>query len=84
MSSSRSQALSIVSGKTTGWLPAIALVISAATASEAIGAKSTDTGSGQVRTIDVDLAKADQPLDRSFNFSVGSDYSATLLRPPTK
>jgi xylan 1,4-beta-xylosidase len=33
------------------------------------------------RRIEVDLRKATQPLDRSFNFSVGADYSATTIRP---
>lgn len=35
----------------------------------------------QVRTIEVDVSKAVGPLDRSFNFSVGSDYPGTLSRP---
>jgi xylan 1,4-beta-xylosidase len=34
-----------------------------------------------IRTIDVDLAKAARPLDRSFNLAVGSDFSGTLIRP---
>lgn len=33
------------------------------------------------RTITVDVAKANRPLDRFFNFSVGSDYPGTLIRP---
>ena len=33
------------------------------------------------RTIDVDLAAATRPLDRSFDFSVGGDYSGTMVRP---
>jgi xylan 1,4-beta-xylosidase len=35
----------------------------------------------QSRHIEVDLRKAAGPLDRSFNFSVGSDYPGTLIRP---
>ncbi|KRC80417.1 beta-xylosidase [Sphingomonas sp. Root241] len=35
----------------------------------------------QSRHIAVDLRKAAGPLDRSFNFSVGSDYPGTLIRP---
>ena len=34
-----------------------------------------------VRTIAVDVAKAGRPLDRFYNFSVGSDYPGTLIRP---
>src|SRR5690348_10220135 len=33
------------------------------------------------RTVIVDVARADRPLDRFFNFSVGSDYPGTLMRP---
>ncbi|PCD04699.1 beta-xylosidase [Sphingomonas spermidinifaciens] len=36
---------------------------------------------GEVRRIDIDLARAGAPLDRSFNFSVGADYAGTLARP---
>ena len=34
-----------------------------------------------IRTVEVDLAKAGRPLDRSFNLAVGSDFSGTLIRP---
>lgn len=34
-----------------------------------------------VRRIEIDLAKAGAPLDRSFNLSVGADYPGTLIRP---
>ncbi|MFV0624275.1 beta-xylosidase [Sphingomonas sp. ac-8] len=34
----------------------------------------------QTRQIDVDLARAGAPIDRSFNFSVGADYPGTLMR----
>jgi xylan 1,4-beta-xylosidase len=37
-----------------------------------------------VRTIAVDVAKADRPLDRFYNFSVGSDYPGTLIRPDSQ
>ena len=33
------------------------------------------------RHVEVDLSKAVAPMDRSFNFSVGADYSATTIRP---
>lgn len=36
---------------------------------------------GPARRIQVDVSKAGEPLDRSFNFSVGSDYPGTLIRP---
>ncbi|HYC95009.1 MAG TPA: beta-xylosidase [Sphingomicrobium sp.] len=38
-------------------------------------------GEQQQRRIEVDLAKAEKPLDRSFNFSVGADYPGTTIRP---
>jgi xylan 1,4-beta-xylosidase len=55
------------------------LVFAAALA--ALAASGTAAAPAQVRHIDVDLAKAAGPLDRSFNFSVGSDYPGTLSRP---
>jgi xylan 1,4-beta-xylosidase len=36
---------------------------------------------GQSRRIDIDIHKTAGPVDRSFNFSVGSDYPGTLIRP---
>ncbi len=35
----------------------------------------------QPRHVAIDLNRADKPLDRSFNFSVGADYSGTTIRP---
>ena len=35
------------------------------------------------RRIELDLARAGQPLDRFFNDCVGSDYPGTLYRPDT-
>lgn len=35
----------------------------------------------QMRLIQIDVARAGEPLDRSFNFSVGADYPGTLIRP---
>jgi len=35
----------------------------------------------QERRIEADIAKAGEPLDRSFNFSVGADFPGTLIRP---
>ena len=60
-------------------LTAAAALVAAFSASASLAATGADTA--QVRHIDVDLAKADQPLDRSFNFSVGADYPGTLIRP---
>jgi len=37
--------------------------------------------SAQIRRIDIDLASAGAPIDRSFNFSVGGDYAGTMIRP---
>lgn len=39
------------------------------------------TAAGAQRFIDVDVARAGAPISRSFNFSVGSDYPGTLVRP---
>jgi xylan 1,4-beta-xylosidase len=36
------------------------------------------------RAITIDAAKAGRPLDRFFNFSVGSDYPGTLIRPDSQ
>ena len=36
------------------------------------------------RSITIDVAKADRPLARFFNFSVGSDYPGTLIRPDSQ
>ncbi|HVJ00755.1 MAG TPA: beta-xylosidase, partial [Sphingomonas sp.] len=47
----------------------------------AASAQAESAAPGQVRQIDIDLRKAADPLDRSFNFSVGSDYPGTLIRP---
>lgn len=33
------------------------------------------------RRIDIDVARAGAPLDRFYDFSVGSDYAGTLIRP---
>jgi len=33
------------------------------------------------RSIEIDAAAASQPLDRSFNLSVGADYAGTMIRP---
>lgn len=57
------------------------LALAAACASIAPPAHAREAEPAQVRRIDVDLAKAGAPLDRSFNFSVGADYPGTLIRP---
>lgn len=36
------------------------------------------------RTVIVDVATANRPLDRFFNFSIGSDYPGTLIRPDSQ
>jgi len=43
------------------------------------GAAGASTTSARV--IEVDIARANQPLNRSFNFSIGADYSGTTIRP---
>lgn len=42
------------------------------------------TAAPDQRQIIVDVAKADRPLDRFYNFSVGSDYPGTLIRPDSQ
>lgn len=37
-----------------------------------------------VREITVDVAKAERPLDRFFDLSIGSDYPGTLIRPDSQ
>jgi xylan 1,4-beta-xylosidase len=44
-------------------------------------AAGADAGS---RSIAIDLAKAERPLDRFFDLSVGSDYPGTLIRPDSQ
>ena len=46
-------------------------------------AAATPSMSGAGRRIELDLARASQPLDRFFNDCVGSDYPGTLHRPDT-
>jgi xylan 1,4-beta-xylosidase len=36
------------------------------------------------RRIEIDLARADKPVDRFFDLSVGSDYPGTLIRPDSQ
>lgn len=36
------------------------------------------------RLIEIDVAKADKPVDRFFDLSVGSDYPGTLIRPDSQ
>ena len=42
---------------------------------------SAATAATPPRDITLDVAKANKPLDRYFDLSVGSDYSGTLIRP---
>ncbi|HEY0622604.1 GH39 family glycosyl hydrolase [Sphingomonas sp.] len=44
-------------------------------------AQTPAAGQTEVRRIEVDLADAGAPLDRSFNLSVGADYPGTTMRP---
>jgi xylan 1,4-beta-xylosidase len=53
-----------------------------ACATLAIGA--TATGAAAPRQIVLDLGQATRPLDRFFDFSVGSDYPGTLIRPDSQ
>jgi xylan 1,4-beta-xylosidase len=71
-------------GKTGGgWLVVRKLIRSLAVFLCAFGLTAGEAAAepAQVRTIEVDVSKAVGPLDRSFNFSVGSDYPGTLSRP---
>jgi xylan 1,4-beta-xylosidase len=61
-------------------LARIALTIGALAVLSA-GRASAEALAETTRTIDVDVAKADKPLDRFFDLSVGSDYPGTLIRP---
>lgn len=47
----------------------------------ALGCSATALQAQQPRMIDVDVARADQPVDRFFDLSVGSDFPGTLIRP---
>jgi xylan 1,4-beta-xylosidase len=49
----------------------------------AAAAATTPSTPGAGRRIELDLARASQPLDRFFNDCVGSDYPGTLHRPDT-
>jgi xylan 1,4-beta-xylosidase len=60
-----------------GQAPALAAAIACVLAPTA----SAQTTEAQIRRIEIDIRKAAGPLDRSFNFSVGSDYPGTLIRP---
>ena len=44
-------------------------------------ATSAATAAAPPRQITLDVAKADKPLDRFFDLSVGSDYPGTLIKP---
>ncbi len=59
----------------------IALVIAAVSATAPSLAAMQTAPSAAARRIQVDVAKATAPFDRSFNFSVGADYPGTLIRP---
>ena len=42
------------------------------------------TPATQVRSIDIDVARAGKPVDRFFDLSIGSDYPGTLARPDSQ
>ena len=46
-----------------------------------LGSHAAEAAPTETRRIELDVAKAVAPLDRSFNFSVGADYSGTTIRP---
>ena len=46
-----------------------------------LAASSAATAATRARQITLDVAKANKPLDRFFDLSVGSDYPGTLIRP---
>ncbi len=54
-------------------------LVSATTLALAAGIAAADP-----RTITLDAAAAQQPLDRAFDLSVGSDYPGTLIRPDSQ
>ncbi|TWB41796.1 GH39 family glycosyl hydrolase [Nitrospirillum pindoramense] len=58
-----------------------AACLSACVALTAGLASPTAGAAGRVRQIDVDVAKATQPLDRFYDLSIGSDFPGTLMRP---
>jgi xylan 1,4-beta-xylosidase len=58
----------------------IAVTIATAITVAASSASAAALPAAKVRTIDVDVAKADRPLDHFFDLSVGSDYSGTMSR----
>src|SRR3954447_16050293 len=64
---------------TLAW-PARAALLLAAWAAPLAGAASGGVAKAPVRTIVVDVGKGGAPLDRFFDFSVGSDYPGTLIR----
>jgi len=66
-------------GRLTTLLPIAAVALAAAAA---VPAAASETS--QVRVIEVDLTKADEPVDRFFDLSVGSDYSGTMMRPDSQ
>ena len=66
------------------WLALLSVAVAAAVASAFPSTAQVQPGkadANQVRRIDVDIARAGEPLDRFYNFSVGADYPGTTIRP---
>ncbi|TWB50967.1 GH39 family glycosyl hydrolase [Nitrospirillum viridazoti] len=60
---------------------AVAACVSACVALAVGLAPPSARAEGRIRRIEVDVAKAAQPLDRFYDLSVGSDFPGTLMRP---
>src|SRR5689334_25313696 len=43
-----------------------------------------EPGATGVRRIEIDVSRASRAVDRFFDFSIGSDYPGTLLRPDSQ
>src|SRR5215471_9094909 len=52
----------------------------------ALGASllASQAASAAERSISIDVAKAEKPVDRFFDLSIGSDYPGTLIRPDSQ
>ena len=66
------------------WLVLLSVAVAAAATfvfPSAAQVQPAKAGASEVRRIDLDIAKAGEPLDRFYNFSVGADYPGTTIRP---
>lgn len=64
------------------WLPCLAGLVS--TGLPLAMAVSAESSGPTARAIEIDLARAEQPVDRFFDLSVGADYPGTLIRPDSQ